>query len=236
MAQTTLTIAAASDLSAVEPVLTQAFEKANPLIRHSFRKRGQRFAGQQIQAGAPFDLFLSANINLVDQLHLDDAKIYTVGHVAVLWKDGKQHPLSDLAQSSVRFVALPNPKLAPYGLAARQALEQAKLWSAVQPKAVYAENVRQTLQLFDSGNADAVLTAASLVVGRHSQTVPSAVVQKAGIVPSSKNAAAAKTFLDWLISAPAQQILARFGFSVRNSPCLNAPCLVRVRPDRGQLR
>jgi molybdate transport system substrate-binding protein len=210
--QTTITVAAAADLSAAEPVLSAAFEKTNPSIKVRFVNAASAALAQQIRAGGPFDVFLSANIDLVDQLHLDSAQIYTVGHVAILWKDGKTHRLTDLATPGVRFVAVPNPKLAPYGLAAENALQGLHLWDAIQPKIVYGENVRQTLQLFDSGNADAVLTSASLVIDRHPQIVPSKVVQKAGIVPASKQHQAAETFLNWLVSPPAQEILARFGF------------------------
>ncbi len=210
--QQTLTVAAAADLSAAEPLLSAAFEKADPAVKVRFVNGASAAIAQQIRAGAPFDVFLSANIDLVDQLHLDSPKTYTVGHVAVLWKDGKQHTLQDLGKPEIRFVALANPKLAPYGLAAQHALESAHLWDAVQPKIVYAENVRQALQLFDSGNADVVLTSASLVISRHPQIVPSRVVQKAGIVPASKRKQEAQAFLDWLLSAPAQAILAGFGF------------------------
>jgi molybdate transport system substrate-binding protein len=136
--------------------------------------------------------------------------------VAILWHDGKRHDLSDLAQEGVRFVALPNPKLAPYGVAAQQALEHAGLWEKVKGKVVYGENVRQTLQLFDSGNADAVLTAASLVEDRKPELVPSAwhqpIVQKVGIVAASQQQAAARQFLEFLASPAGKAIFAQFGF------------------------
>jgi molybdate transport system substrate-binding protein len=210
--QNTLTIAAASDLSSAEPMLTAAFEKTNPSIRVRFVNGASAALAQQIQQGAPFDAFLSANVVLVDQLQLASPKTYAVGHVAMLWKDSKPHPLNDLAGPGVRFMALPNPKLAPYGLAAKQVLQRAGLWDKIQLKIVYAENVRQALELFDSGNADAVLTSASLIINRHPQILPSEVLQKGGIVPATKMPEAAQKFLDWLVSPPAQQILATFGF------------------------
>ena len=212
-AQTTITVAAASDLSAAEPALAAAFEKTNPSISLRFANGASAALAQQIQQGAPFDVFLSANVVLVDQLHLNDPKTYAVGHVALLWRDGKSHPLSHLRDAEIRFIALPNPKLAPYGLAAQQALQRSNLWNEIQNKIVYAENVRQTLQLFDSGNADAVLTADSLIVHRNPQIVPSEVIQKAGIVPATKYPEAAQIFLNWLLAPPAQKILATFGFS-----------------------
>jgi molybdate transport system substrate-binding protein len=205
-------VAAAADLSSAEPALAAAFEKTNPSIHVKFVTGASTALAQQIQAGAPFDLFLSANIDLVDQLHLTEAKMYTVGHIAILWKDGKSHTINDLASPSVRFIAIANPKLAPYGLAAQQVLQRSGLWTKVESKIVYAENVRQTLQLFDSGNADATLTALSLVVDRQPQIVPSEIPQKAGIVPASKELGEAKIFLSWLVSPAAQGILARYGF------------------------
>ncbi len=211
-AQNTLTVAAAADLSAAEPALASAFEKTSPLVRVRFVTGASTALAQQIQAGAPFDVFLSANIDLVDQLHLDSPKMYTVGHIAVLWKDGKPHPLTDLTLPTVRFVALANPKLAPYGLAAQQELQRSGLWDKLQGKIVYAENVRQTLQLFDTGNADAVLTALSLVIDRHPQIVRSVIPQKGGIVPDTKSHKEAQAFMDWLVSPQAQQILAKYGF------------------------
>lgn len=208
----TLTVAAAADLSAAKPALAAAFEKTHPSVRVRFVTGASTALAQQIQAGAPFDLFLSANVELVDQLHLDSTRIYTVGHIAILWKDGKPHPLYDLANPEVRFVAMANPKLAPYGLAAQQELQRSGLWEKVEKKIVYAENVRGTLQLFDSGNADAALTALSLVVDRHPQIVRSEIVQKAGIVHATKAPQAAQGFLEWLVSPAAQEILARYGF------------------------
>ena len=202
VAQTTITIAAAADLSAAEPGLTSRFEKAHPAIRVRFANGASTALAQQIQQGAPFDVFLSANVELVAKLRLDSAKTYAVGHVAMLWRDGKPHPLSELGSSGVRYVAMANPKLAPYGLAAEQVLQRSGLWDKVQSKIVYAENVRQTLQLFDSGNADAVLTSLSLVIGRKPQIVPSEVVQKAGIVRGSKERQAAEVFMEWVGVAP----------------------------------
>ncbi len=137
--------------------------------------------------------------------------------------------LSDLRSDWVRFVALPNPKLAPYGVAAQQALEHAGLWQFVRKKVVYGENVRQTLQLFESGNADAVLTSDSLLIGKNPDLVPAPwhqpIIQKAGIVSASRNQTAAREFVSYLTSPAGQAIFARFGFgpAVQKTPKLNVP-------------
>jgi molybdate transport system substrate-binding protein len=109
-----------------------------------------------------------------------------------------------------------NPQLAPYGEAAQKALEHAQLCARIKPKVVYGENVRQTLQLFDSGNADAVLTAAGLVMERNPQMIPAdwhqPIVQKAGIVTASAKQKAAALFLRFLEGPTAQVIFAKHGF------------------------
>jgi molybdate transport system substrate-binding protein len=178
---------------------------------------------QQIENGAPYDVFLSANSAFIDRLadkrriEPSSLRIYARGRVGILWSDKKPHQVRDLAGPEVRSVILANPKLAPYGLAARQALEHAGIWSKVEPKVVYGENVREALQLFDSGNADAVLTSASLLEGRGAQLIPDSwhqpLLQKAGLVAGTKNGAAARQFLDFLTSPAGQAIFARHGFA-----------------------
>jgi molybdate transport system substrate-binding protein len=226
-AETTLTVAAAADLSALEPQLAREFEKTNP-IAVKWVTGASAILSQQIENGAPYDVFLSANAHFVDRLSSfgklapGSVAAYAVGRIGVLWKDGKQHELSDLAGDWVRFVALPNPKLAPYGVAAQQALEHAHVWTRVKPKVVYGENVRQALQLFESGNADAVLTSASLMKGKNASLIPAAwhrpLIQKAGIVAGTKNLEAARKFLDYLTGKDAQAIFASFGFSTPAKP------------------
>ena len=221
-AQTTLTVAAAADLSALEPQLARQFEKTNP-IPVKWVTGASAILSQQIENGAPYDVFLSANAEFADRLSSfgklapGSVAAYAIGRVGVLWKDGKQHQVSDLTENWVRFVALPNPKLAPYGVAAQQALEHAQIWAHVQSKVVYGENVRQALQLFESGNADVVLTSASLLKGKNASLIPAdwhrPIVQKAGIVTGTKNLEAATKFLAFLTSKDGQAIFASFGFS-----------------------
>jgi molybdate transport system substrate-binding protein len=219
----TLTVAAASDLTAVEPELATAFHKFEPNTDLRYVTAASAVLAQQLENGAPYDVFLSANAVFLEHL-AQSRKIepnsvctYAFGQVAMLWRDGKTHPISDLRENWVRSVALPNPQLAPYGVAAEQSLRHAGLWQFVSQKVVYGENVRQTLQLFESGNTDAVLTADSLLHGKSAQVIPAdwhaPIIQKAGIVASTPNMAAAKAFLKFLIGPTAQAIFARFGFS-----------------------
>jgi len=175
---------------------------------------------QQIENGAPYDLFLSANAQFAERLassgKLGRPVVYATGRLALLWRDGQEHNINDLERNAIRFIALANPKLAPYGVAAQQALEHAGLWSKIEPKIVYGENVRQALQLFDSGNADAVLTSDGLVSDRNPQLIPAdwhqPIVQKAGIVVASPKQKEAGLFLQFLLGPTAQAIFAHYGF------------------------
>lgn len=217
-----LTIAAASDLTDLEPKLASSYRKTHPGTDIRWVTSASGVLTQQIENGAPYDLFMSANVQFIDRLS-SNGKIeprsitaYAVGQVAILWRDRKHHDLSDLRQNWVRIVALPNPQLAPYGTAAVESLQHEKVWEFVRQKVVYAENVRQALQLFESGNADAVLTAASLLVGRGAFVLPnswhSPILQEAAIVTGTPNQAPAQSFLDFLKTPPARAIFAEYGF------------------------
>jgi molybdate transport system substrate-binding protein len=218
----TLTVAAASDMTAAEHELTEGFHAAYPAdtVRFAFAASGA--LAQQIANGAQYDVFLSANEAFVDQLAAsrkilpDSVHVYALGQLGILWRDGKVHKINELAEDWVRLVAIANPRIAPYGLAARQALETQGLWDAIRSKVVFGENVRQALQMFDSGNADAVLTAYSLMTGRPAaEIIPQdwykPIRQKAGIVAASSQPDLARKFLAFLGSPEGTRILARHG-------------------------
>lgn len=219
-----LTIAAAADLASTESDLSNCFKEAHPLdsVRFVFAASGA--LRQQIANGAPYDVFLSANAAYIDELASnrkilpDTAVVYAHGLLAALWRDHNPHNINDLTADWVRFVAIANPKLAPYGLAAQQSLEHAGLWTKLHPKIVFGENVRQTLEMFDSGNADVVLTAYSLLVKRPGvQTIPEAwhqpILQKAGVVAASHQPVLARQFLALLQSAAGAKILMAHGLT-----------------------
>jgi molybdate transport system substrate-binding protein len=218
----TLTVAAAADIAAADHDLTDSFHKVFPedSVRFSFAASGA--LAQQISNGAPYDVFLSANESFVDQLAVaqkilpDSVHVYALGQLGILWRDGKSHRLSDLTEKWVRFAAIANPRLAPYGAAAQQSLEHENLWDIVRTKVVFGENVRQALQMFDTGNADVVLTAYSLLVGRAGAAIipddwHKPIRQKAGIVAASQNLEAARHFLAFLASPSGARILTEHG-------------------------
>ena len=128
---------------------------------------------QQIDNGAPFDVFAAADTEHIDflvarqKLVADSQAIYAKGQLA-LWIPGGEssgiRDLKSLAKPKIRFIAIAQPRLAPYGEAAVEALKNAHLWEPLQSKIVYANSISMAKQLAATGNADAAFTAYSLVL------------------------------------------------------------------------
>jgi molybdate transport system substrate-binding protein len=176
---------------------------------------------RQIENGAPYDVFLSANERFVNDLSAsgrllpDSVAVYGVGRLGLWSKSGVFKDLADLRSPRVKHVAIANPVHAPYGAAAKQALERAGLWTALQPRLVYGENVRQALALAQSGNADAVITAWSLVKDRGavllSERLHAPIRQAGGVAASSSHAAEGRKLLQFLTSPEGLRLLEAHG-------------------------
>ncbi|MBM3815214.1 MAG: molybdate ABC transporter substrate-binding protein [Acidimicrobiia bacterium] len=217
----TLLVAAASDLGPLEKQLSNSYETTyKRKTRFVLGSSGQLAA--QIRQGAPYDVYLSANKEFVQDLeksgHLlrGSVRLYATGRLAIWSKSLPLKEIVDLVQPSITHVAIANPNHAPYGLAAKQALESAGLWESLQPRLVLGENVRQVLQFAESGNVQAALVAWSLVIGKGGVLVPESlhppIRQAAGIVSSTRKSAEANQFLEMLCGKQTQQWLARNGF------------------------
>jgi molybdate transport system substrate-binding protein len=232
-AGTVVRVAAASDLRfALEEVAgLVARERADLELAVTYGSSGQFV--QQIGNGAPFDLFLSADLAYPQQLveeglaETGDVFSYGVGRL-VLWA-GEESPvdpsggLAALADPAVRTVAIANPEHAPYGRAAVEALQGAGVWDAVEPKLVLGENVSQAADFVRSGNADAGVVALSLVLapsvrdeGRWAE-VPlelfSPLEQGGVVLTGARDPAAARAVRDVLLGEEGRAVLASYGFS-----------------------
>lgn len=217
------------------PELIAAFEKSRPAgsiaVEPIFGSSVK--LSQQIAQGAPFDLFLCANQKIVGDLENSGAvdsgtvKPYTVGSLVLIVGKSVEVPiesLEDLRNPAIKKVAIANPELAPYGMAAKQALESARLWDLVQPKLVQAENVRQAVQFAATGNTEVAL------VGRAVANVPNVrivsidralykpLIQALGIVSGSSRKADAEAFSAFILGPDGQGVLAKFGFSAVEGP------------------
>jgi molybdate transport system substrate-binding protein len=210
-----LIVAAASDLAPLASNLETAFAKSSGVkVRFTLASSGS--LAHQIEQGAPFDVFLSANDQYVAELaasgRIDAAsvEVYAQGRIALWSLTTTIRSLEDLKKPEVKHVAIPNPEHAPYGVAARKALESRGVWKDVEAKIVYGENVRQALQFAESGNADAVITSWTLLRGRGillPATWHSPIRQAAGVVQSSTQKSSALSFLKFLVSADGRKIL-----------------------------
>jgi len=160
-------VAAAADLKFVLPEIAQAFERASGRkLRLSFGSSGV-FARQILQ-GAPFELFFSADesyVELLQRAHrtMDAGKLYALGRLVLFIPNGSpiqaDRNLGDLAAAArdgrLKHLSIANPEHAPYGRAAREALQRAGVWEALQGKLVLGENVAQAAQFAASGSAQA---------------------------------------------------------------------------------
>jgi molybdate transport system substrate-binding protein len=227
-----LTIAAASDLNFAFKELVAAYEKkTGTQVKLNLGSSGNFYS--QIQNGAPFDLYFSADIRYPQKLEEAGLAVpgsltkYAIGRI-VLWAPTTsalkvEGGLKVLTEPGVRKIAIANPKHAPYGRAAVAALEHSKLYDAVKDKLVLGENISQAAQFVESGACDAGLLALSLALAPTMRAmgtyweIPAeahpALEQGAIILKRTKDSRRAKAFMDFLNSPEAQEIMQRYGFT-----------------------
>jgi molybdate transport system substrate-binding protein len=235
-AQTPLRIAAAADLEPVLPPILAQFQQATG-IHAEATFQASAMLTTQILNGAPFDLFLSADTGypkrlidagLADAAGTGDSStpvIYARGTL-VLWTRNDSHltPSLDLLRSpGLKRLAVANPERAPYGRAAVAALTSLNIYDTLKPKLVTAENISQTAQFVDSGNADAgLISLTSALTPRLASSGSYFVVprdlyppieQGAVIVSRTTQRDQAHKLLDYLLSAPIQAQLAKSGLT-----------------------
>jgi molybdate transport system substrate-binding protein len=221
-----LTVAAASDLTPAFEELGREFEKATKTkVVFVFGSTGM--LTRQIENGAPFDLFAAANVSYIDELDqqgliIPDSKaIYARGRIT-LWTTNdspiRLQGIADLARPEVQRVAIANPDHAPYGLAAKQALQSAGVWDRVQPKLVYGDNIRQTLQYAQTGNVEVSIVALSLSVqsnGRWTlipEELHQPIDQGLAILKTTKQEQSARAFATFINSPQGKAIMKKYGF------------------------
>lgn len=223
-----LTVAAAANLTAVFSEVGRTFQAQTGVpVVFSYGATAQ--LAQQIDNGAPFDLFAAADTKHVDDLVLtrqllgESRRVYALGQL-VLWipsaEQNEFRELKDLVTPKVRFIAIAQPELAPYGFAAVEALKNAQLWDRVQSKMVYANSVNMAKQLAVSGNAEAAFTAYSLVLSERGTVLKidphlyRPLEQAMAIVASSARIEEAKKFQSFLAGPEGRAILTKSGYLV----------------------
>lgn len=224
-----ITIAAAADLKFTMDDIVATFQVAHPAdkVEVIYGSSGKFLT--QIQQGAPYDLYFSADIayphRLADAgLSASAVTLYAVGRI-VLWsveQDASTMTLANLTDPKVRRVAIANPKHAPYGKRAEEALRASGLWEAVEPKLVYGENIAQTAQFVQTGNAQVGIIALALALSPDlsrrggywliPDTLHEPLEQGFIITKRAGNSALARRFADFMGSKPARAIMTRYGF------------------------
>ncbi len=221
-----LTVAAASDLTPAFEELGREFESTTKTkIVFVFGSTGM--LTRQIENGAPFDLFAAANVSYIDELDqkgliIPDSKaIYARGRIT-LWTANESpvrfQGIADLARPEIQRIAIANPDHAPYGLAAKQALQSAGVWDRVQPKVVYGDNIRQTLQYAQTGNVEVAIVALSLSINSNGrwtlipEELHQPIDQGLAIMKTTKNEPAARAFAAFISSPQGKAIMKKYGF------------------------
>src|SRR5215213_7135266 len=230
-----ITIAAASDLNFAFKDLVAQYEKTTGnTVKLTLGSSGNFYA--QLQNGAPFDLYFSADIGYPKKLEEAGVTVpgslyrYALGRI-VLWTGNQSKidvakGIEVLAGPTIRKVAIANPKHAPYGRAAIAAMEHYQVYDLAKDKLILGENISQAAQFIESGACDIGIIALSLALAPTMKTagayweIPAAahppIEQGAAILKTSKHQDAAKQFLDYMKSADGQEVMKRYGFTLPN--------------------
>ena len=223
-----LTVSAAASLTNAFRELGPAFEAQNPGTQVVFNFAASDALLAQIAKGAPADVFASADQDAMDRAAAQNAiqagtRRNFVANALVMIVPGDSalglKALADLQKPEVRKVAVGNPAGVPAGRYTKGALEAAKLWRAVEPKAVMAQSVRQALDYVARGEVEAgfvYATDAAIMKDKVkvAATIPTetAITYPIAAVAGSPNPDAARKFLDFVVTPAAQAVLARYGF------------------------
>lgn len=246
-ARVELLVSAAASLTDVVQELARAFEASHPAVRILTNTGSSGHLQRQIELGAAVDVFISVSREIAEELAgrglLDGRSLQAVaGNVLVLVRPSRPRAASlktwaDLANPSVRRVALGDPAHVPAGQYARAVLQRLGLWQAVAPKLVYGEDVRQVLHYVAAAEVDAGIVYATDAASTPRVTVVAPapkgshppVLYVAGVVAASRHPQLARAFVEFLAGEQGQAIFARFGFvpvvqaATRRAPLTASP-------------
>jgi molybdate transport system substrate-binding protein len=229
----TLSVAAAANLSFALKALDAEYAKEQPDVTVTATTAASGDLVAQIEHGAPYDVFLSADLHFAQVLAKAGAAdpkslaVFAVGRL-VLWTTRPGIAVDNVAATvrdpRVMRLAIANTDTAPYGRAARQAMEKLGAWADAQPKLVVGESISQATQFVETGNADAGFVALSVVLspklkgkGTWAEVSPglyAPLEQGAVITLHGAQNPAAQGFLAFLHSDPAKKILQDFGYRI----------------------
>lgn len=221
-----LLVAAASDLQFAFTEMGERFEaETGREVTFTFGSTGNLTT--QIENGAPFDILAAANVSFVDQLTEqgltipDTQQLYGQGRIVLVVNRNsgvEATSLDDLLNPAITRIAIANPEHAPYGAAAREALISAGVWDEIEDKVVLGENVSQTLQFVQTGDAPVGIVALSIAdVPEVTGTLLPAelhepINQALAVISSTTDEQGARAFIDFVNSPDGREIMKRYGF------------------------
>jgi len=227
----TATIAVAANFTDATRDIVPLFEKASGhTVKVSYGSTGKLYA--QIENGAPFDVFLAADIKRPSKAEKIGLAVkgtrftYAKGKL-VLWSATPGRFVDGggafLKTGGLRRTAIANPKTAPYGLAAKQVMEHLGLWKTLQPTLVQGDSIAQTFQFVATGNAEVGFVALSQVLAwpgkGTSWEIPEAdyapIAQQAVLLKRGRDNPAAQAFLEFLKGPAARAVITRYGYGVQ---------------------
>jgi molybdate transport system substrate-binding protein len=226
-----VTVAAASDLTFAMNEIAANFEKATGCIVRVSEGSSGNFLSQ-IENGAPFDVFFSADIDYPKKLEAEglaapgSTYVYAVGKIVVWIRNDSRLDIDKgfaaLRGPGIHKVAIANPQHAPYGRAAEEALRNAGVYDAIKDRLVLGENISQAAQFAESGNADAGILALSLALSpelkekgrfwRVPENLYAPILQGVVVLGDSRNPQGAQAFLDYIKAPATSALLERYGF------------------------
>ncbi|MFD2923905.1 molybdate ABC transporter substrate-binding protein [Halobacillus naozhouensis] len=226
---TELTISAASSLTDAMKEIKTTYESQNKDVTLTFNFAGSGKLAQQIQQGAPLDVFLSANQKWMDKLEkqqfiLKETRFSFTGNSLVLITKQNRHfdfsSIQSIQLSDEEQLALGDPASVPGGMYTKQALQSINKWEDLKAQMVYARDVRQVLTYVESGNvalgfvyaSDALISDRVKIISQVDQSLHQSIIYPAAVLTASANTKEAKAFLDYLKTEEAQEILESYGF------------------------
>ena len=240
-----ITVSAAISLKDALGQLGPMYEKRVPGAKVTFNFGGSGTLAQQIEQGAPVDVFFSAATKEMNDVATAGLvlgvphDIVTNSLVLITPKDQTGvMTLENLTAPSVKKIALGEPKTVPAGMYARESLGKLGLLGALEPKIVYAKDVRAVLTFVETGNADAgfvyVTDALQSQKVRTVATVPAdshdPIVYPAAVLKNSRNSELAKAFVDFLSGSDAMVVFQTFGFTPPKNPPRNSRLAATIQP------
>ena len=224
-----ITVAAAADLKFAMDEIVTIFKQGHPAEQVDVIYGSSGKFHTQIQQGAPYDLFFSADIAFPRELAKaglasSEVKPYAFGRI-VLWSaslDANKMTLTSLTDAKVARIAIANPKHAPYGKRAEEALRTAGLWEKIEPKLVYGENIAHTAQFVQTGNAQVGIIALALAINPElaskggywliPDNLHEPLEQGFVITKRAESNVLAQQFADYMGSKPARDVMTKYGF------------------------